>query len=55
MYIDIGRLELFIAKWDRFFYAHSICGCYILQIGWFGITWLSKECSRPLDDDNGKN
>lgn len=54
-YIQIGRVELFIAKWDKFFYTHGHCGCYILQISWFGITLLSKECARPLDGDNGKD
>lgn len=49
-YIQIGRLELFIATWDKLFYTHSTCKCYIFQLGWFGLSWLSKECARPLDD-----
>jgi hypothetical protein len=41
----IGRLEFGIAKGHLAFgYQKGSCGCYLLDLGRFYITWLSGEC-----------
>lgn len=44
-YIQIWRLEFFLNKkpaWSNLPVAP--CGCKIVEMGYFGLTWLSKEC-----------
>lgn len=42
-YVQIGRLEIFVCKFsiDRMS-CHS--GCKIVELGWFGFTWLCGDC-----------
>jgi hypothetical protein len=43
--LKIGRAEFGVAKgaiWWGF--EKNRCGCYILDLGRFYFTWLSKEC-----------
>lgn len=60
--MKIGKLEWGIATvagksaWkDLYFYmGKSSCNCYMLDIWFFYITWLSDECYHPCSDPECK-
>lgn len=44
--LQIGRLEIYFnPTWDVS-YTKALCDCYILDLGFIGFTWLSKDCSE---------
>jgi hypothetical protein len=44
----LGRLEFWKAKGCSGYelWGSASCGCYFIQLGKMGLTWLSKECKE---------